>query len=124
MSKFTAQIEAFNEKLLKKVALVRKDVAVQLFTDIIEDTPVDTGRAKGNWYASLNAPIRAIGVHDSLSAVAKMNYGTDEDIYLTNNLPYIVRLEYGYSKKSPQGMVRKNVARFEQIFKEALMKIK
>ena len=34
-------------------------------------------------------------------------------VYLTNNVPYIQKLEYGYSTKSPNGMVRINVARFE-----------
>jgi len=29
----------------------------------------------------------------------------DETIYITNNLPYICKLEYGSSKQAPNGMV-------------------
>ena len=30
---------------------------------------------------------------------------------ISNNLPYIERLEYGYSKKASKGMVRINIQR-------------
>jgi hypothetical protein len=85
-----------------------------VFTGIRKDTPVDTGRARGNWQCTIGAPF-----------VGESETGSDEQIqgaiphragsvvYLTNNLPYIQRLEYGYSSKSPNGMVRINVARFE-----------
>jgi hypothetical protein len=36
--------------------------------------------------------------------------------YLTNNLPYIERLEYGWSKQAPGGMVRKNMQNFNRLF--------
>ncbi len=155
MSKFANQIIQFDEKVLEALQTTRRETAIRLFSAIINDTPVDKGRAKGNWQPSLNTP--ATGIIDTtdenlgLNKVLNMDYGTDEDIWLVNNLPYIAVIEYGlypknvkrgsrvkqgkkwiyviksaggYSKKSPQGMVRKNVARFEQIFKEALMKIK
>jgi hypothetical protein len=37
-----------------------------------------------------------------------------EIIYLTNSLPYARRLEYGWSKQAPAGMVRITVANFER----------
>ena len=85
-----------------------------IFAGIRKDTPVDTGRARGNWQCTIGAPF--VGEDES---------GSDEQIqqtiprragsvvYLTNNVPYIQKLEYGYSTKSPNGMVRVNVARFE-----------
>ena len=35
--------------------------------------------------------------------------------YITNNLPYIMRLEFGYSKQAPAGMARITVDRFQTI---------
>jgi hypothetical protein len=37
--------------------------------------------------------------------------------YLTNNLPYGERLEYGYSKQAPSGMVRITLAEYEKILR-------
>ena len=54
-------------------------------------------------------------------ATSKVNqYRLGDTITLSNNLPYAMRLEYGWSKKAPAGMVRLNVARFQQwVDKEA-----
>lgn len=43
-----------------------------------------------------------------LSKAAHIDGG--ELIYITNNLPYIERLEFGHSKQAPAGMVRLSVA--------------
>ena len=40
--------------------------------------------------------------------------------FITNSLPYAIPLEYGHSKKAPEGMIRVTVARFEQIIQEAI----
>jgi hypothetical protein len=41
-------------------------------------------------------------------------------IFLSNSLPYAARIEFdGWSHtKAPQGMVRRNVARFNQLLRE------
>lgn len=78
---------------------------------IIEMTPVDTGRAQGNWFATINTVSnetseKRSGTEASIVArdEAKKAYGNVFN--LTNNLPYINRLEYGWSNQAPQGMVR------------------
>jgi len=43
------------------------------------------------------------------------DFTVGQTVYLLNNLPYSVPLEYGHSKKAPQGMVRMTLARFQQI---------
>jgi hypothetical protein len=40
---------------------------------------------------------------------------TTDSIYLTNNLPYIKKLEYGSSQQAPRGMARVTIADFERI---------
>jgi hypothetical protein len=41
-------------------------------------------------------------------------------IYLTNALPYARRLEYGWSKQAPSGMVRISAMRFAEAVRKAI----
>ena len=102
-------------------------IVLELFGSVIKDTPVDTGRARGNWQTSMDSP--ATGETDrkgegpSLAEVSQQtaSFGAGKIIYLTNNLPYIYRLEFlGWSQQSPDGMARKNVARIQSIVRKAV----
>ena len=89
-----------------------------VFGSVIKMTPVDTGRAKGNWQCTIGAP--ASGETDTLSEGAALiamigvvPRGAGQCVFLTNNLPYIQRLEYdAHSSQAPAGMVRISIARF------------
>ena len=52
------------------------------------------------------------------------NTRCENKITLTNNLPYAQRLEYGWSQQAPQGFVRVNVSRFQQLINEEANKVK
>lgn len=102
-------------------------IVLELFSSVIKDTPVKSGRAKGNWQTSLSAPKSgelartgdAAAINEVASETAK--FGMGKVIYLTNNLPYIYRLEFlGWSKQAPSGMVRKNVARIQANIRKAV----
>jgi hypothetical protein len=98
-----------------------------LSSRIIKESPVNTGRFRGNWQASLNAPKQgkmqrldksgAGAINDMSSVVMGLNMG--QTFYLTNNLPYARRLEYGYSKQAPSGMLRINVMRVQSELEKA-----
>jgi hypothetical protein len=76
------------------------------------------GRARGNWQCSLDAPITSengrIDPNGSAAkAEVKATVTAGRVNYLSNNVPYIRRLEYeGHSKQAPDGMVRISLARF------------
>jgi hypothetical protein len=97
--------------------------AIQLSNAIIKSTPVDTGRASGNWFPDINNTNTATSDTAKASdAISNVNTtGTEvklgDTFTLTNNLPYINGLEYGNSKQAPQGMVRINVAKFVAAFR-------
>lgn len=91
------------------------------------------GSLRGNWQMVRNGSNRAelTRVDDSGSATradmeAKVNGSNHKDYFsFFNNLPYGPTIEYdGHSnKKAPQGMVRKNVLRFQRLVaKEARRK--
>ena len=99
-------------------------VVMALFKSIILDTPVDEGRARGNWHYSEGSPIFEINLESfksesrSIDQLNDIDKNKSKQYVLTNNLPYINALEYGHSKKqAPHGMVRKNVSRINNIIR-------
>lgn len=93
-------------------------IVQELFSSVVLDTPVDTGRARGNWQVSVGQGV--YGTIDRLSKdgsvvledIGKVKVKLGESYHLSNNLPYIQRLEYdGWSDQAQNGMVRVNLAR-------------
>lgn len=115
----------------KRIDTVIRKSTIELFGSVIKMTPVDTGRAKGNWQCSIGSPITSetdrldSAKLDSTNGsvayadVVKTVKGTGNVVWLSNNVPYIQRLEYGSSKQAPSGMVRLSVQRFGSIFADA-----
>lgn len=124
---FADDLRAFAEKSKANADLVHKKVAIDLFTRVIQRTPVDTGRLRGNWQAEFRE--YADGILDTLDpdgaqamalVVAKITSApANVALTLTNNLPYARRIEYdNWSKQAPGGMVRVSVREFQDIVRE------
>lgn len=120
---FTADIAKWNSKTSQKIQNIRRGVTLKLFNAVILDTPVLTGRARANWRVQIGDPqLQVIDREDKSGMVAIREVDAevqksdgDVTVTLANNLPYIQALEYGHSQKAPEGMVRKNVARFDRL---------
>ena len=137
MSDFTLDIERFVKKTKLDLRTVIRKIVLDVFVRIIVKTPVDTGRARGNWQTSLGFPItqqisrRVHGKGDAVapageaaSVVGKfLASGKDGDVYLSNNVPYIMFLEYGSSIQAPAGMVRITLAEYQRFVDEAVNKL-
>lgn len=91
-------------------------VTIGVFSSVIKMTPVKTGRAKGNWQCTIGSPADTQNWQsDSEGAmIANVPNEAGHKVYLTNNLPYIQKLEYGHSTQAPSGMVRVSIDRFAQ----------
>lgn len=121
---FEGQLEAFARAVGKSLNQTCKGITIKWFQSTILSTPVDTGRARGNWQMTLGVP--AVGVIDRtdktgttvISDVRRMVGGVGSVNYLTNNLEYVSDLEYGSSTQAPEGMVRVNHARITAIIEE------
>lgn len=111
---FAKQIKAANDKAESIV----KVTMIELFNRVIQKSPVDTGRFRANWNCSIGSPdlstSQAIDPSGS-GAISKatstvVSYTLNgQSVFLTNNLPYADRLENGWSKQAPNGMVRLSV---------------
>jgi len=105
------QIKAAMENKVYKVhrELVRV-TAMLAYAYIIQSTPVDTGRARANWNISVNSVIYT--TTDSTSAPdtnPTLDYKEGDTYYISNNLPYIQRLNDGYSQQAPANFVEKGI---------------
>lgn len=132
MSKFTLDVKAFCEKAKKNPETVMRAVSMKLFSAIIKSSPVDTGRFRMNWQTSGATPksgnVAGFDKSGSTAIASAQTFISNTQVWqeftLTNNLPYAQRLEYGYSKQAPVGMVRVNVARFNTLLAEEAAKVK
>lgn len=117
MSTFNLDISNFIDKTSKTADAEVRKICLDLLTGIVLKTPVDTGRARANWFTSIGSPSANIteatdpsgssSISSSMSAISK---ATGNVLWITNNLPYIYRLEFeGWSKQAPAGMVRVTV---------------
>lgn len=143
--RFALDLKAFRLRTLDKNEKVRRAVVLSLFRSIIESTPVGNpelwktppppgyvgGRARGNWQTSTGTPpsdpVDRVDPQGTEAAdEVKRNMGKNgETVSLTNNLPYIHRLEYdGWSSQAPNGMVRINVKRVKKNLKKLIRAIK
>ncbi len=92
--------------------------AIAADTAIVTTTPVDLGRAKGNWNVSLGAPDTSVTENvdpsggDTIArgeeAIREWKSG-DGEIFIANSLPYIMPLENGSSAQRPEGMTRHGI---------------
>jgi hypothetical protein len=128
---FGSDIDKFADKAEARLLLATRKIALEAFSEVILMSPVDKGRFRGNWQVSINQmPIGTVDLEDpsgqsAISAVndmvAKLN--NFEAIYLVNNLPYARRLEYGWSKQAPGGMVRITAQRWQPIVNQVVAQI-
>lgn len=86
------------------------------------------GRFRANWQVSVGSPSASTVAHvdpSGAQAIAQAqaalaSFTAGPSIFIQNNLPYAVRLEYGWSKQAPAGMVRIAAAEFQSILDAAV----
>lgn len=113
----------------ERIDLHVRRATLEMFRSIVMTTPVDTGRAKGNWLPSVDSPRNEVsdrldksGDRVMTEIITTVPEKTGYVVWLCNNVDYIRKLEYGGSKQAPDGMVRLAVARFKATFSANLSK--
>lgn len=111
-----SNIVEFNEALIqkigaacnKRVGFIAKGITEALVDSVVPHTPVKSGKARDNWNVNIGTPdleVRPAGQPQNHSAAYDRITGQQE-IFITNNVPYIRKLENGSSKQAPAGMAR------------------
>lgn len=99
---------------------------------LVNGSPVDTGRFKGNWQITANAPpMYAVNEYDrdggetiargkrALTSLLRGGGGV-RSIHFSNMLIYANALEYGHSKQAPSGVVGIVEARLKSFMIQAI----
>lgn len=74
-------------------------------------TPVDTGHARANWLPGVSMPPRVVAAgtdtatHDAGIAAVLAYTLSDGPLYESNNVPYMRRLNQGYSPQANAGFI-------------------
>ena len=53
---FAAEVKQFTDKTERLLRVIPRKIALELLRRLIMRTPVDSGRARGNWQASVGTP--------------------------------------------------------------------
>lgn len=125
LREFNLELENFGKKVVPEAHLaLQKKIALDLLRRIVFKTPVDTGRARGNWQTNVGAagssaierldPSGNTAISEGLGALAAARpFGL---ITIFNNVDYIRFLEMGSSRQAPAGMVSVSLAEVRGAF--------
>lgn len=138
---FAKDFERFAKLTNASLDETGRTIALDLFTAIQKDTPVKSGRARGSWQTTMGTPASGDPIRTLSDAKAELDstvqsFKMGRVIYLTSNLVYIGKLEFGgygtgqystskttrdgYSVQAPYGMARVNAARIQSMVRKAV----
>jgi hypothetical protein len=140
--RFRKNFSALIRRAGEKAEQVVRVVAGELHKSIVQRSPVGdpdgwqspapAGYVGGRFRANWNVELGAIDYRDNFapdtSGKAALDRGKaklaawapGQTIYITNSLPYADRLEHGWSKQAPRGMVRLTVLAYANALRETV----
>lgn len=110
MKELGEKVETGSHEIVRRAALAAD-------RELVLSTPVDTGRARSNWLVGIDGPRReTVGAMPTSTAIARAQDAIEasrsgQSIWISNNLPYIGRLNDGYSAQAPAGFVERAILR-------------
>lgn len=111
---FSSDVQKWAKATDTSMSQAIRGVCLKAVAEVVKRTPVDQGRLRGNWFATIGTPSREVseaGDSDGGPTIARaqpaISKAPGEQFWFTNNLPYAIPIEFGHSTvKSPEGMVR------------------
>lgn len=110
---FAAELKSATGIVSRSMNRTWKRSVVQAFTGVVQRTPVDTGQARNSWLIGQQND-GGIGA-SQLRINGQRIPDVGGSVLLYSNLPYIERLEDGYSQQAPSGMVKITVNQWPAI---------
>lgn len=129
---FAARLDAIGRDIPRLTHRSVKARAKQVHAAVTKDTPIDTGKARINWRASLNVPGTRIvnapsnpasAVGEAIARAARVidRSKPGQAIHIFNNVPYIGRLNNGSSTQAPAGFIERAMAIAASRFRTRLL---
>jgi hypothetical protein len=113
MTNFELDLKKFAKETGLELELVCRKIALNAYDKVTKKTPVQTGRARGNWNTSVDKADTTIDESATQIKTPSFKQGDGKKVmFIANSLPYINRLEHGWSKqaRNPNGMVSVTMA--------------
>lgn len=116
-------MDALETEVEDVVIQVTQKIALEALNKVVMRSPVDTGRFRANWNVSFGNPDLAITENKDKPGTETIAKGGAliesldrlNRVWISNNLPYANRLENGWSKQAPAGMVALTFAELSTI---------
>lgn len=149
---FAVSVAKWTEKARANADQVLRAVCIGLLNNVVVRSPVGNpdlwkgdkhgfvrppkgyvgGRFRANWICSVDEPSaevrEAVDSSGQISILAGQvvidGVKCGPPVYIVNNLPYAISLEYGHSTQAPLGMARLAAAEFQQIVDSAVRGLK
>ncbi len=110
---FATRIRNLSERVEENIDETVIKTAIAIDQVVVTETPVITGRARGGWQVGIDKPILEDNERldpsgaDTISAnEAKIRTRQPgQDIYISNNVVYIGKLNEGSSSQAPAGYI-------------------
>jgi hypothetical protein len=113
MGGWSIPLETLVDRQRDQLEAKARKIAFEAFSRVIYRSPVRTGHFRASWVASEGAPGvsgTSTNIASSQAEAAKaLTFKIGGVWYFSNSLPYAQRLEYGYSRQAPMGIVRLTV---------------
>lgn len=123
-----SQVDEITKELQKVIEKLATTISSEITANLIEETPVDIGWARANWVPSIGSPIdnnaeqvsdpgpqnvaSQRAQQDAAILNVAANYELEKgEIFISNNVPYITKLNDGSSRKAPRGFVQQSIAK-------------
>ena len=128
---FTLQL---NKEILEtdeKIDIALQKIGVDALKNVVKKSPVDTGRFRGNWQTTISGTtsntlkrtdrVGNATINAGTTKIVRFDYKKNKRIFIQNNLPYANRLENGWSKQAPKGMVSQTIQLLNARYREILI---
>lgn len=124
MNRFTEVIQRFNRRMREQADRRVRRIVLKLLAEVLERTPVDQGTLRANWNCSEGSPDRSFDPkkrdYDASLTAAAGAIGhrlIGKRLFITNSTPYALRIEFGYSRQAPNGMMWISVERIKRLIR-------
>ncbi len=129
---FAKKMRAYKDDISKQVNEVKKQAVQEIVLQVVPDTPVLTGQARSNYYTTNGSPSAAVTAYgpftqDGYQSINRMRIALQGakpgvPMFITNNLPYIGRLNDGYSAQAPANFIQIAIARAQGIIRRQVIR--
>ncbi len=126
LRQFARRMRQIGVRVEHNVDVMGRRVGLAVHQAVVSGTPVDEGVARSNWIPNIGIAVTRVrpaftpgskgstGAANTAAALSEgqsviRRFGSEQELHITNNLPYIVPLNEGSSAQAPAGFVQDGV---------------